>query len=98
MQVTGLPPVQVPAWQVSFWVQALPSSQAVPLTRADQPDVEIEGLQIWQGLAGFNVPLEYPVPPMVQLPMQAPAPSQVPPEQTVPAGAFVAVQVLFAQA
>src|SRR5258708_3759442 len=30
VQVTGLPPVQVPPWQVSVWVQALPSSQAVP--------------------------------------------------------------------
>jgi hypothetical protein len=28
--VTGLPPVQTPAWQVSIWVQALPSLQTVP--------------------------------------------------------------------
>src|SRR5439155_20635785 len=27
---TGLEPVQVPFWQVSVWVQALPSLQAVP--------------------------------------------------------------------
>jgi hypothetical protein len=29
--VTGLPPVHVPAWQVSVCVQALPSLQAPPL-------------------------------------------------------------------
>jgi hypothetical protein len=30
VQVTGLPPVQVPAWQVSARVQALPSLHVVP--------------------------------------------------------------------
>src|SRR5205823_6304074 len=30
LQTTGLEPVQVPFWQVSVWVQALPSVQAVP--------------------------------------------------------------------
>lgn len=30
MHVTGLPPVQVPAWQVSVCVQAFPSMHAVP--------------------------------------------------------------------
>src|SRR3989442_9831798 len=30
LQTTGLEPVQVPLWQVSVWVQALPSVQAVP--------------------------------------------------------------------
>src|SRR5207253_1179292 len=30
LQTTGLEPVQVPFWQVSVWVQALPSLQAVP--------------------------------------------------------------------
>ena len=30
VQVTGLAPLQVPAWQVSLWVQALPSLQAAP--------------------------------------------------------------------
>jgi hypothetical protein len=29
-QTTGLPPVQTPLWQVSPWVQALPSVQVVP--------------------------------------------------------------------
>src|SRR5215470_10319874 len=31
VQTTGLPPRQTPAWQVSVWEQALPSSHAVPL-------------------------------------------------------------------
>jgi hypothetical protein len=31
VHVTGLLPEQVPAWQVSVWVQALLSLQAVPL-------------------------------------------------------------------
>src|SRR6266571_4376389 len=30
VQVTGLLPMQVPLWQVSVWVQALPSSHGVP--------------------------------------------------------------------
>jgi hypothetical protein len=30
VQLTGLAPTQVPAWQVSLWVQALPSLHAVP--------------------------------------------------------------------
>src|SRR5438094_920077 len=30
MQVTGLEPVHIPLWQVSVWVQALPSLHAVP--------------------------------------------------------------------
>src|SRR6266481_7180926 len=31
VQTTGSPPRQRPAWQVSVWEQALPSSHAVPL-------------------------------------------------------------------
>jgi hypothetical protein len=31
VQTTGLAPVQVPPWQVSLWVHALPSLQPVPL-------------------------------------------------------------------
>jgi hypothetical protein len=31
VQVTGFEPVHVPDWQVSVWVQAFPSLQAVPL-------------------------------------------------------------------
>jgi len=30
VQLTGFEPVQAPAWHVSVWVQALPSSHPVP--------------------------------------------------------------------
>ena len=32
VQTTGLLPMQVPAWQVSVWVQAFPSLHAAPAT------------------------------------------------------------------
>src|SRR6478735_5205820 len=38
-QTTGLPPTHTPAWQVSVWVQALPSLQAVPSV--------LSGLEHW---------------------------------------------------
>jgi hypothetical protein len=50
VQVTGLPPVQVPDWQVSVCVQALPSLQAVPLA--------LVGLEHWP-LAGLQVPTSW---------------------------------------
>ena len=34
VHTTGLPPVHAPVWQVSVWVQALPSLHAVPLAFA----------------------------------------------------------------
>jgi hypothetical protein len=34
VQVTGFAPVHEPAWQVSDWVQASPSVQAVPSAAA----------------------------------------------------------------
>ena len=34
MHTTGLLPTQVPAWQLSLWVQALPSLQLLPLAAA----------------------------------------------------------------
>jgi hypothetical protein len=45
VQTTGLPPVHVPAWQASVWVQALPSSQLVPFVTGvwTQP---VSGLQL----------------------------------------------------
>ena len=36
MQTTLFPPVQVPDWHVSVWVQALLSLQAVPLVLGEQ--------------------------------------------------------------
>jgi hypothetical protein len=43
VQTTGLAPVQVPLWQVSDWVQALPSVQAAPfaLFGFEQTPVEV---------------------------------------------------------
>jgi hypothetical protein len=41
-----LPPVQVPAWQVSLWVQALPSLQAAPLGAFGLEQVPVAGLQV----------------------------------------------------
>lgn len=42
--VTGLDPVQVPLWQVSLFVHALPSLHAVPLARAGLEQVPVLGL------------------------------------------------------
>jgi len=67
VHVTGLAPVQVPVWQVSVWVQALPSLQLVPSGCAGFEQMPVEGLQApiaWQlsmavhvtGLAPVQVP------------------------------------------
>jgi len=51
-QVTGDAPVQTPAWQVSAVVQALPSSQEVPVSDVQVPLVEApaETEQAWQSV------------------------------------------------
>ena len=41
VHVTGLDPVQAPAWQVSVWVQALPSLHAVPSARLGLEQVPV---------------------------------------------------------
>src|SRR3989442_241395 len=46
VQVTGLEPVQVPDWQVSVWVQALPSLHDVPLVAFGFEQVPVVGLQV----------------------------------------------------
>ena len=46
MQVTGLVPVQMPAWQVSVLVHGLPSVQAEPLTFAGFEQAPVAGLQV----------------------------------------------------
>jgi hypothetical protein len=43
VQTTGLAPVQVPAWQLSAWVHALPSSQAAPSAFGDVEHVPVTG-------------------------------------------------------
>ena len=44
--MTGLPPVQAPCWQVSDWVQALPSLQAVPSGAAWLEHCPVPGLHV----------------------------------------------------
>src|SRR5438105_3170984 len=46
VQVTGLAPVQVPAWQVSLVVQALPSLQARPSALGGLEHVPVVVLQV----------------------------------------------------
>jgi hypothetical protein len=52
VQTTGLEPMQTPDWQVSVWVQAFPSLQAVPLgLTGGAEQIPVEGLQVpgsWQ--------------------------------------------------
>src|SRR5262245_41607687 len=66
-QTTGLVPTQVPAWQVSVWVQASASSQAVPSAAAlgveQRPVATSHVPAVWQrsavqttGLAPTQVP------------------------------------------
>jgi hypothetical protein len=38
--------MQVPLWQASFWVHALPSLQEVPLASAGFEHVPVDGLQV----------------------------------------------------
>jgi hypothetical protein len=46
VQTTLLVPVQTPFWQLSLWVQALPSLQAVPLTAGGLEQEPDDGLQV----------------------------------------------------
>jgi hypothetical protein len=46
VQTIGLLPTQVPFWQVSVWVQALPSSQGVSLAFCGLEQVPVAGLQV----------------------------------------------------
>ena len=46
MQVTALPAVQVPLWQVSLSVQALPSLQLVPQGLQGFEQTPVEVLQV----------------------------------------------------
>src|SRR5438876_5695839 len=45
VQTTGFEPVQVPDWQVSVCVQALPSLQAVPLAAFGFAEEQVDVLQ-----------------------------------------------------
>jgi hypothetical protein len=54
---TGVPPTHAPAWQVSVWVQALPSLHTVPLSWLAHAVVLTEGWHAWQAFVGLAVPL-----------------------------------------
>ena len=60
--VTGLAPVHVPFWQLSLWVQALPSSQAVPLLAGVCVQVPPEHASVVQGLPSSQEPEQVPPP------------------------------------
>src|SRR5271166_1083056 len=45
VHVTGLPPTHVPLWQLSLWVQALPSLHVVPLLASGLEQLPVAGLQ-----------------------------------------------------
>ena len=45
LQVTAAPAVQTPAWQVSFWVQALPSLHPEPLALLGLVHIPVAALQ-----------------------------------------------------
>ena len=45
-QTTGLPLTQLPAWQASVWVQALPSLQAAPSAAAGFVQVPVDGTHV----------------------------------------------------
>src|SRR5205814_19761 len=70
VQVTGLLPTQLPPWQVSLCVQALPSLQAVPLAAA--------GLE-HSPVAGSHVPASWHWSEAVQV--TGFLPPQLPPSQ-----------------
>src|SRR5437879_498064 len=46
VQVTGLPPTQLSLWQVSVWVQALPSLHGVPLVGVGVEQLPVAGLHV----------------------------------------------------
>jgi hypothetical protein len=86
VQVTGFPPVQTPAWQVSVWVQALPSLQVVPfafLASAGQAaDEPVQFSATSQALAATRQTLDEAANPSAgqvsALPLQVSATSQTP--------------------
>jgi hypothetical protein len=46
VQFTGFEPTQAPDWQVSLWVQALPSLHAVPLFAVGFEHAPVDGLHV----------------------------------------------------
>jgi hypothetical protein len=67
VQVTAVPPAQLPAWQVSPDVQALPSLHEVPFgaaTGAGHPVAGAQAPTVWH----WSAPVQVTVVPPVQLP------------------------------
>src|SRR5882724_11704406 len=67
LQTTGLAPVQTPAWQVSVWVQALPSLHVAPSALSGFEHKPVLGLHVpalWHWSAAVQttglVPLQVP--------------------------------------
>ena len=85
--MTGLAPVQAPAWQVSVWVQALPSEQALPLGLAGFEQAPVLGSQVpaaWHWSEARHTTALAPVQaPFWQVSMRVQA---SPSEQAVPSG------------
>src|SRR5882672_9829723 len=72
--VTALPPVHRPAWQVSFCVQAWPSSHEVPSAAGGLEHAPVAGSQVpaaWHWSWAVHV-----------TPVQSGTPAQTPPVQT----------------
>src|SRR5204863_808551 len=46
VHTTGFPPVHVPVWHVSVWVQALPSEQPVPFGAFGFVQTPVPGLHV----------------------------------------------------
>jgi hypothetical protein len=101
VQTTGAPPVQVPRpLQMSFWVQALPSLQVVPLGALGVLQVPLAGLQVpatWQESEAVQVvavPTQWPAPSQWSAVVQALPSSQVVVVGALPAqGSFALVMV-----
>src|SRR5439155_1192208 len=73
VQTTGLTAVHVPPWQVSFCVQASPSSQLVPVSGVTvQLDVPLQVRVLhWSEVQVIAVPTHRPLPSQVSLKEQA---------------------------
>ena len=71
VQVTGFAPVQIPAWQVSVWVQELPSVHDVPLFAGGFEHTPVLGLHVpatWHWSSAVQV-----TPAQRSVPAQTPA-------------------------
>ena len=93
----GLLPVQVPDWQVSTWVQAFPSLQAIPFAAVGFEQMPVDWLQVpatwhWScAVQTMGVPaLQFPAPSQVSAPLQG-----LPSLHDVPEDAGACVQTPF---